>query len=116
LARDRGAKAVAREPPPVKKHDAGERLSPSGIPVKPVYHPEDAELDYASELGDPGQWPYTRGVQPTMYRGRLWTMRQYAGFGTAAESNERYRYFRPRWDSIPPLRAHLAKSGERESR
>src|SRR5438067_2402024 len=45
-----------------------------------------------SELGLPGQFPYTRGIQPTMYRGRLWTMRQYAGFGTAAESNARYRY------------------------
>src|SRR5437868_9966741 len=44
------------------------------------------------ELGLPGQFPYTRGIQPTMYRGRLWTMRQYAGFGTAAESNARYRY------------------------
>ena len=75
----------------MKKHDAGERLSPSGIPVKPVYRPEDAELDYASELGDPGQWPYTRGVQPTMYRGRLWTMRQYAGFGGAKSTNERFK-------------------------
>src|SRR5678815_4829499 len=76
----------------MKKHDAGERLSPSGIPVKPVYRPEDAELDYGSELGDPGQWPYTRGVQPTMYRGRLWTMRQYVWFGTAGETNARFRY------------------------
>jgi methylmalonyl-CoA mutase N-terminal domain/subunit len=56
-----------------------------------VYRPEDAELSYASELGDPGQWPYTRGVQPTMYRGRLWTMRQYAGFGSARSTNERFK-------------------------
>jgi methylmalonyl-CoA mutase N-terminal domain/subunit len=75
----------------LKNHDAPERLSPSGIPVKPVYRPEDAQLDYPSELGDPGQWPYTRGVQPTMYRGRLWTMRQYAGFGSARSTNERFR-------------------------
>src|SRR5450756_1888568 len=66
-------------------------ISPSGIPVKAVYRPEDAELDYASALGDPGEWPYTRGVQPSMYRGRLWTMRQYAGFGSASSTNERFR-------------------------
>src|SRR6185437_5295873 len=46
---------------------------------------------YAADLGDPGQWPFTRGVQPTMYRGRLWTMRQYAGFGGARSTNERFR-------------------------
>ena len=68
-----------------------ERISPSGIPVKAVYRPEDAELNYASDLGDPGKWPYTRGVQPTMYRGRLWTMRQYAGFGSARSTNERFK-------------------------
>src|SRR5262245_41433850 len=49
-------------------------------------------LDYLQDLGFPGQYPFTRGVQPTMYRGRLWTMRQYAGFGTAAETNGRFRY------------------------
>jgi methylmalonyl-CoA mutase N-terminal domain/subunit len=75
----------------MKKHESSDRLSPSGIPIKTVYRPEDAELDYASELGDPGQWPYTRGVQPTMYRGRLWTMRQYAGFGSAKSTNERFK-------------------------
>ena len=68
-----------------------ERLSPSGIPVAPVYRPADAPVDYDAELGDPGRFPFTRGVQPTMYRGRLWTMRQYAGFGTAAETNARFR-------------------------
>jgi len=68
-----------------------ERLSPSGIPIAPVYRPADAALDYDAELGDPGRFPFTRGVQPTMYRGRLWTMRQYAGFGTAAETNARFR-------------------------
>ncbi|HEY2025532.1 MAG TPA: methylmalonyl-CoA mutase family protein [Gemmatimonadaceae bacterium] len=66
-----------------------ETRSPSGIPIAPVYRP--APLDYGRDLGDPGQFPYTRGVQPTMYRGRLWTMRQYAGFGTARQTNERFR-------------------------
>src|SRR5438067_5821572 len=51
-----------------------------------------AGWDPARDLGDPGQFPFTRGIQPTMYRGRLWTMRQYAGFGSAAESNQRYRH------------------------
>jgi methylmalonyl-CoA mutase N-terminal domain/subunit len=68
-----------------------ERLSPSGIPVAAVYRPDDAPIDYEQDLGDPGCYPYTRGVQPTMYRGRLWTMRQYAGFGTAQETNTRFR-------------------------
>ncbi len=64
----------------------------SGLPFAPVYGPADlAGWDPAEELGDPGAFPYTRGVYPTMYTGRPWTMRQYAGFGTAAESNERYR-------------------------
>ncbi len=66
--------------------------SPAGIPLQVVYRPDDAKIDYASDLNDPGTWPYTRGVQATMYRGRLWTMRQYAGFGTARETNERFRH------------------------
>ncbi|MFC2135189.1 methylmalonyl-CoA mutase [Bacteroidota bacterium] len=62
-------------------------------PVKPVYLPSDFDIEnYNEKSSFPGQYPYTRGVQPTMYRGRFWTMRQYAGFGTAKESNERYRY------------------------
>lgn len=65
----------------------------SFTPVKPLYTPLDIEKnDYNETLGYPGTYPFTRGVQPTMYRGRYWTMRQYAGFGTAKESNERYRY------------------------
>ena len=65
----------------------------SGIEIKRLYGPDDLEnFDYLSDLGFPGEYPFTRGVQPTMYRGRLWTMRQYAGFGTAEESNRRYRY------------------------
>jgi methylmalonyl-CoA mutase N-terminal domain/subunit len=72
--------------------DSAERLSPSGIPIREVYRPDDAGIDYGRDLGDPGSFPFTRGVQPTMYRGRLWTMRQYAGFGTARETNERFRH------------------------
>jgi methylmalonyl-CoA mutase N-terminal domain/subunit len=68
---------------------SSDKRTPSGLPVEPVYRP--APLDYERDLGDPGQFPYTRGVQPTMYRGRLWTMRQYAGFGTAQQTNERFR-------------------------
>ncbi len=65
----------------------------SGIEIAPEYDPNDLEsFDYLTELGFPGEFPFTRGVQPTMYRGRLWTMRQYAGFGDAEESNRRYRY------------------------
>lgn len=67
------------------------KTSPSGLPIEPVYRPADASTDYARDLSDPGTFPFTRGVQPTMYRGRLWTMRQYAGFGTAAETNRRFR-------------------------
>ncbi len=59
--------------------------------LPPILRPSDAPVDYERDLGDPGQFPFTRGVQPTMYRGRLWTMRQYAGFGTAAETNRRFR-------------------------
>jgi methylmalonyl-CoA mutase N-terminal domain/subunit len=68
-------------------------LSGSLEEIKRLYTPADiAELDYESDLGYPGLYPFTRGVQPTMYRGRLWTMRQYAGFGDAEESNRRYKY------------------------
>jgi methylmalonyl-CoA mutase N-terminal domain/subunit len=66
--------------------------TPSGIPLPPVLTPPDEAAGYAEALGFPGEFPFTRGVQPTMYRGRFWTMRQYAGFGTAEESNQRYRY------------------------
>ena len=74
-------------PPPDSRHIS----TPSGIPVKAVYHPDDATTDYARDLGEPGTFPFTRGVQTTMYRGRHWTMRQYAGFGTAEETNARFK-------------------------
>ena len=65
----------------------------SGEPVQPLYTEEDrAEADPERDLGLPGEYPFTRGVYPSMYRGRLWTMRQFAGFGTAEETNERFRY------------------------
>ena len=69
-------------------------LTLSGLPVERLYTPESLGADWQAdtELGYPGEFPYTRGIYPTMYRGRLWTMRQYAGFGTAIESNRRYRY------------------------
>jgi methylmalonyl-CoA mutase, N-terminal domain len=64
----------------------------SGLPVEPLYSPANVEIDYERDLGAPGEYPFTRGVYPSMYRGRLWTMRQFAGFGTAEETNERFRY------------------------
>jgi methylmalonyl-CoA mutase N-terminal domain/subunit len=64
----------------------------SGLENEPLYTPEGAEVDHERDLGYPGVFPFTRGVYPSMYRGRLWTMRQFAGFGTAEETNERFRY------------------------
>ena len=82
------AKATAKSP-----ERRPEFATTSGIRIKPVYTALDtAETDPLDALGFPGTFPFTRGVQPTMYRGRYWTMRQYAGFGSAEESNERYRY------------------------
>jgi len=81
-------KSVAKRPERMEKF-----LSHSGNEVKRLYTPADvAGKDYVEEIGFPGEYPYTRGVQNTMYRGRLWTMRQYAGFATAEESNKRYKY------------------------
>ncbi|HLB62025.1 MAG TPA: methylmalonyl-CoA mutase family protein [Actinomycetota bacterium] len=73
--------------------DEDRRLTDSGIEIRPVYGPEDAAgFDPERDLGSPGEAPFTRGVYPTMYRGRLWTMRQYAGMGSAEETNRRFRY------------------------
>ena len=64
----------------------------SGIPVQPLYTPEDVAGSYDEKLGRPGQYPFTRGVYPTMYRGRLWTMRMFAGFGRPEDTNARFKY------------------------
>lgn len=81
-------KALAKRP---ERQERFETLS--GIPIERIYSPLSApDSDYMKDLGFPGSYPYTRGVQPTMYRGRLWTMRQYAGFASAEESNKRYKY------------------------
>ena len=85
-----GTYAKARE----RSEDRQPRFeSSSGAEVEPIYGPEDlADWNYHEKLGYPGEYPFTRGVQPTMYRGRFWTMRQYAGFGDAEESNRRYKF------------------------
>ena len=81
-------KALEKRPERKKEFVTG-----SGAPIRRLYTPGDIkDLDYTRDLGMPGEYPYTRGVQPTMYRGRFWTMRMYAGFSTAEESNKRYRY------------------------
>ena len=83
---------ASRTPRPAPRSMPDDKIqSPSGLTIEPVYRPDNAEFSYAADLADPGAFPFTRGVQPTMYRGRLWTMRQYAGFGTAAETNRRFR-------------------------
>ena len=64
----------------------------SGLETEPLYTPDNVEVDYERDLGYPGVYPFTRGVYPSMYRGKLWTMRQFAGFGTAEETNARFRY------------------------
>ena len=82
------AKAVSRSPERQERF-----LTTSGVEIQDLYTPADtAGLDEDRDLGRPGEYPYTRGVQPTMYRGRLWTMRQYAGFSTAQDTNRRFRY------------------------
>ncbi|MFA9402388.1 MAG: methylmalonyl-CoA mutase [Anaerolineales bacterium] len=81
------AKSLARMP---ERKDHFE--TPSGIPVERLYLPRKADAEYIDHLGFPGEHPFTRGVQTTMYRGRLWTMRQYAGYATAEETNVRFKY------------------------
>ena len=81
------AKSLARDAESKKQF-----TNSSGIELERLYLPENSDPSYLEELNFPGQFPFTRGVQPTMYRGRYWTMRMYAGFATAEESNKRYRY------------------------
>src|SRR5262245_13379484 len=78
---------------PATPSDGAERRTSSEIPIRRFYTPRDlGGIPYEEKLGDPGQYPYTRGLYPDMYRQRHWTMRQYAGYSSAAESNRRYRY------------------------
>jgi methylmalonyl-CoA mutase N-terminal domain/subunit len=82
-----------REQRPAQGAEPAEALTLSGEPLEPLYTPADlAGFDHEAKLGRPGAYPFTRGVYPSMYRGRLWTMRQFAGFGSAAETNDRYRF------------------------
>jgi len=81
------AQATAKAPP-----RRAEFTTDSGIPIPPIITPADRREEVAASLGLPGEYPYTRGVQPTMYRGRLWTMRMFAGFGTPADTNARFKY------------------------
>src|SRR5215217_1095170 len=86
-ARERWREAYAER----KERDV-EFSTMSGVPVKPLYTPEDVEGDFEEKIGYPGEYPYTRGIHPNMYRGRLWTIRQFAGFGSAEETNKRFKY------------------------
>ncbi|MCH8922685.1 MAG: methylmalonyl-CoA mutase, partial [Planctomycetes bacterium] len=82
---DKWQREIAGAPPPERP-----TTTLSGMPIDPLYTPDNVEdFDYDAELGYPGQYPYTRGVHASMYRGQLWTMRQFAGFGTARQTNER---------------------------
>jgi len=86
-ARNRWEEAYSKAP----ERDA-EFSTMSGVPIKPLYTPDDVEGDYEEKLGYPGEYPYTRGVYPNMYRGRLWTVRQFAGYGDPEETNKRFKY------------------------
>src|SRR2546430_1700677 len=77
---------------PIVGPDDPRRFTDSGIEIEPLYSEEDLPADLPERLGEPGEYPYTRGIHKDMYRGQLWTMRQYAGYASAKESNERYRY------------------------
>ena len=74
------------------RDDSERFITVSGEEVPALRDPTDVEIDYERDLSWPGQFPYTRGVHPNMYRGKLWTMRQFAGFGTAFDTNQRYKY------------------------
>ena len=87
------AAAVTRWEAAVQQGQVREAITESGLPLKPLYTPLDAPSEaYLEQLGFPGEYPFTRGVYPTMYRGQLWTIRQYAGLGTAEETNARFRF------------------------
>ena len=88
MAESRASTSIA----PIVGPDDPRRFTDSGIEVKPLYTEADLPADLAQELGEPGEYPFTRGVHREMYRKQLWTIRQYAGYASAKESNERYRY------------------------
>ncbi|WRP15296.1 methylmalonyl-CoA mutase family protein [Geochorda subterranea] len=93
MLRREGERIMGAMPARLEGERARDVTSLSGLPLKGFYGPDDvADLDYERDLGDPGVYPFTRGIHPTMYRGRLWTMRQFAGFGTAEETNARFHY------------------------
>src|SRR3981081_3752223 len=82
--------------------------TPSGLPIQTVYPPADiAELDYERDLGMPGEYPFTRGIRSNMYRGQAWSIRQYAGFGTAEESNKRFQLLLPSGPHRPRAARHV---------
>src|ERR1700681_2646153 len=86
-------KSLTEKPKTPSTTSSNDPQTSSHIPVHPLYTPADLKgSDYEGEVGYPGEYPFTRGVQATMYRGRLWTMRQYAGMGDAEDSNKRYKY------------------------
>ncbi len=86
-------KETEKDDSPSRESTHSKAQTHSGIQLRLFYRPDDIkDLNYDRDLGDPGHFPYTRGIYPTMYRGRLWTMRQYAGFGTAEETNRRFKY------------------------
>ena len=96
------------------------RFTDSGIEIKQLYGEPDVPDDLPEQLGEPGQYPYTRGIHPDMYRRQLWTMRQYAGYASAKESNERYRYLLAHGSTglsmafdLPTQLGHLAGDAEK---
>ncbi len=76
----------------MNKSEASKGATLSGIPVERIYEPKDEQTNYLNDLGFPGEFPFTRGIQPTMYRGRLWTMRQYSGYASAQDTNRRFKF------------------------
>src|SRR6266508_4580375 len=91
-ARADGTAEWKRELYDAKPEREGGFTTISGLEHEPLYTPDNVEIEYDRDLGYPGVYPFTRGVYPSMYRGKLWTMRQFAGFGTAEETNARFRY------------------------
>lgn len=88
----------------------------SGVDIKDLYTPDDVkDIDFSSEIGWPGEYPYTRGIHPTMYRSKIWTMRQFSGFGTAAQTNERLRYLRSTGTTGLSIALHLPTLMGRDS-